>query len=248
MTGQILFPVDFQPEAFRLYDFVHFFSPVDVRFVGFFLSDFEKPPIEGTESLLLQEKLIDEAKRLQVDLSFYKNQKEGSAFWSQSKFADLLVINPFNNSTASAISQTFPDCFFKSVGCPVVLSHNLNEPGKDVVFLLDYDEAGINALKSYLQFFNKKEGCKRITILTVNADVSEIHLEKYLVHHVKKNFSDVGIVPINQTDLLNHAIQIAAKSENSVLIMGKAVLNLLSNEDLLLQAAAQRVSIYYSTT
>ncbi len=248
MKSQILFPVDFQPDAFSLPDLVRFFPHVDLRFAGFFLSDFEKPKTEASEKLVLQEKLSKEAKQLQVEVSFFKNQKEGSAFASQSKFSDLLLITPFNKITASAISDSFPNHFFEWTNCPVALNNSINEPSKDVVFLLDYDEAGIHALKSYLLFFNKKEVDKRITILTVNSDVSEIHLEKYLVHHLQKNFLDVGIVPINQSDLLNQAIQIATRSENSVLIMGKAALNLLSNTELMSQLAAHRVSIYYSNS
>lgn len=251
MKKQILFPVDFQPTSVHLADYARFFAHLDKSFTGFFLKDFVKqqkgkPVSEGDKSSL-QTSLEEEAKHLNLDVNFIKSQPNGNTLLNQSKFADLVLINPVTKDNVNKLTQSFPDHFFEEIGCPIFISEGLLDPYEEILVLFDYDQSGLAALKSFLSFFGKISRKKKVTILTVSPDdAPEIHLEKYLVSYLQKIFDDVGIVPMSNRDLSGQLINFASKLSKPVLIMGRAALNLLKDNELASKVANHHMSIFYS--
>lgn len=253
MKKQILFPVDFQSSPIHLVDYARFFSHVDKSFTGFFLKDFVKqqkgkgPGTNDGDKSVIQASLEEEAKSLNLDINFIKSQPNGNTLLNQSKFADLVLINPITNDNVNKLAQSFPDHFFEEIGCPIFLSEDLLDPYHEILLLFDYDQSGLAALKSFLSFFGKISNTKKVTILTVSPDdAPEIHLEKYLVSYLQKIFADVGIVPMSNRDLSGQLVNFASKLNKPVLIMGRAALNLLKDSQLATQLASHHMSIFYS--
>jgi hypothetical protein len=250
----ILFPVDFQPTLIHLADYAHLFSNVDNKsFSGFFLKDFVKHPknkvvsTSDADKSALQSNLEKEAKALNMEMSFIRSQANGNSLLNQSRFADLALITPITHDNIGQLIESFPEDFFAEVGCPIFLSDDLLHPYEEILVLFDYDQSGLAALKSFLSFFGKESSNKKVTILTVSPDdAPEIHLEKYLVSYLQKIFSNVGIVPMSSNDLANQLVNYAAKLNKPVLVMGRAALNLLNNNELAIQVADHHMSIYYS--
>ncbi len=254
MKKHILFPVDFQPTHIHLADYAHLFSNIDNKsFSGFFLKDFVKHPknkvvnTSDSDKSVLQSTLEKEAKALNMDVSFIRSQANGNSLLNQSRFADLALITPITHSNIGILIESFPEDFFAEVGCPIFLSDDLLHPYEEILVLFDYDQSGLAALKSFLSFFGKESSNKKVTILTVSPDdAPEIHLEKYLVSYLQKIFTNVGIVPMGSKDLANQLVNYAAKLNKPVLVMGRAALNLLNNNELASQVAEHHMSIYYS--
>lgn len=253
MKKQILFPVDFQPSQVHLADYVKLFAHIDkMSFTGFFLRDFVKQTKSKSgnnepDKAAIQSSLEDEAKTLNLDMSFIKSQANSNSLVNQSKFADLALINPITHENIGQLVKTFPDHFFEEVGCPIFISEDLLHPYEEILVLFDYDQSGLAALKSFLSFFGKQSSNKKVTILTVSPDdAPEIHLEKYLVSYLQKMFSDVGIVPMSNRDLASQLVSYASKFNKPVLIMGRAALHLLNDSDLATKMADHHMSIFYS--
>jgi len=252
----ILFPVDFQPSQPHLADYARLFSHVDSKsFAGFFLKDFVKhpknKPVTSTDSekAEMQTTLEQEAKSLNLDVTFIKSQANGNSLLNQSKFADLAMINPITHENIGQLIESFPEHFFEEVGCPIFLSEDLLSPYEEILVLFDYDQSGLAALKSFLSFFGKESSNKKVTILTVSPDdAPEIHLEKYLVSYLQKIFTDVGIVPMSSRDLASQLVNYAEKLNKPVLVMGRAALHLLNNNELATKVADHHMSIFYSNS
>lgn len=250
MKKQILFPVDFKSDM-HLADYAQLLSHVDKKsLVGFFLRDFSRPgKSRGAEQdkHTLQSNLQEEARQLSLDFDFIKNNSTTNLLLNQSRFADLIIINPVMQENILQLNQIFPDHFFDTIACPVFLSENLLMPYQEILVLFDYDQSGLVALKSFLSFFGKVSGDKKVTLLTVSPDDSpEIHFEKYLVSYLQKFFNDVGIVPLNNQNLAQQVMNHATKLTRPVLVMGRTALELLNNQQLATQVADHHMSIFYS--
>ncbi|MCW5910989.1 MAG: hypothetical protein KIT62_07940 [Cyclobacteriaceae bacterium] len=250
MKKQILFPVDFRPGT-HLADYAQLLSHVDKKsFVGFFLRDFSraiKSKNSDQEKNTVQSNLQEEARKLDLDFDFVKSTANTNLLVNQSRFADLIIINPVKHENILQLNQLFPDHFFDSIACPVFLSEDLLAPYQEILVLFDYDQSGLVALKSFLSFFGKVSSDKKVTLLTVSPDDSpEIHLEKYLVSYLQKFFNDVGIVPLNNQNMAQQVMAHATKLTRPVLVMGKTALELLNNEQLATQVADHHMSIFYS--
>ncbi|MCE7863423.1 MAG: hypothetical protein DYG99_07770 [Bacteroidetes bacterium CHB5] len=250
MNKQILFPIDFQTNL-HLADYAQLLSHVDKKsFIGFFLRDFSRQikSKEGDqEKNAIQLSLREEARQLNLDFDFIKTQASTNLLLNQSRFADLIIINPVKHDNILKLNQAFPDHFFDSIACPIFLSEDLLSPYQEILVLFDYDQSGLVALKSFLSFFGKVSSDKKVTLLTVSPDDSpEIHLEKYLVSYLQKYFNDVGIVPLNNEDLAQQVMTHATKLTRPVLVLGKTALDLLNNQQLATQVADHHMSIFYS--
>lgn len=253
MKKQILFPVDFQPSQIHLAEYAKLFAHIDNKsFTGFFLRDFvksakSKSVCNESDKSAIQTSLEDEAKSLNLDMSFVKSQTNSNSLVNESKFSDLALINPITHENIGQLIKTFPDHFFEEVGCPIFISEDLLHPYEEILVLFDYDQSGLAALKSFLSFFGGQSSNKKVTILTVSPDgAPEIHLEKYLVSYLQKIFSDVGIVPMSNRDLASQLVTYASKFNKPVLIMGRAALHLLNDSDLATKMADHHMSIFYS--
>jgi hypothetical protein len=247
---QILFPVDFKSGT-HLADYAQLLSHVDKKsFVGFFIHDFSrtgksKNVVQGKSTV--QTDLLEEARQLNIDFDLIATHSNSNLLFNQSKFADLIIINPVKQENILQLNQIFPDHFFDSIACPVFMSEDLFTPYQEIVVLFDYDQSGLVALKSFLSFFGKISSDKKVTLLTVSPDDSpEIHLEKYLVSYLRKFFNDVGIVPLNNQNLAQQVITHATKLTRPVLVMGCTALELLNNQQLATQVADHHMSIFYS--
>lgn len=252
MKKQILFPVDFQPSQIHLADYAKLFAHIDKKsFTGFFIRDFVKQAKSKSgnepDKATIQTSLEEEAKTLNLDMSFIKSQANTNSLVNQSKFADLALINPITHENISQLIKAFPDHFFEEVGCPIFISEDLLNPYEEILVLFDYDQSGLAALKSFLSFFGKQSSHKKVTILTVSPDdAPEIHLEKYLVSYLQKIFNDVGIVPMSNRDLASALVSYASKFNKPVLIMGRAALHLLNDSTLAVKMADHHMSVFYS--
>ncbi|MBX2915837.1 MAG: hypothetical protein KF856_11265 [Cyclobacteriaceae bacterium] len=250
MKKQILVPVDFKV-GMHLADYAQLLSHVDKKcFVGFFLRDFVrqlKSKSGDQEKSLVQSSLQEEARQLNLDFDFIKNHSNTNLLINQSRFADLIIINPVTHTNILQLNQVFPDHFFDSIACPVFLSEDLLKPYQEILVLFDYHQSGLVALKAFLSFFGKISSNKKVTLLTVSPDDSpEIYFEKYLVGYLQKFFCDVGIAPLNNKNLAHQVITHATKLTQPVLVMGRTALDLLNNQKLATQVADHHMSIFYS--
>jgi hypothetical protein len=247
---QILFPVDFQSGA-HLADYANLFAHVDKKiFMGFFLRDFVKSArIKNTEAdkQVLQQNLQQEADQLKLDFDILKSNSNANLLLNQSRFADLVIVNPLTSENILQLNHLFPDHFFDLVACPVFLSEDVITPFDEILVLFDYDQSGLVALKSFLSFFGKVSSNKKVTLLTVSPDdMPEIHLEKYLVSYLQKFFKDVGIVPLSSKDLAQQVMGHATKLTRPVLVMGRTAIDLLNNQELAGQVTDHHISVFYS--
>ncbi|MBX2895837.1 MAG: hypothetical protein KF763_10375 [Cyclobacteriaceae bacterium] len=250
MKKQILFPVDFQC-GMRLADYAHLLSHIDKKsFVGFFLRDFSrqlKSKAGDHEKNMMQSGLLEEARQLNLDFDFIKNHSSTNLLLNQSRFADLIIINPVTHTNILQLNQVFPDHFFDSIACPVFLLEDPLKPYQEILVLFDYDQSGLVALKSFLSFFGKVSHDKKVTLLTVSPDDSpEIYFEKYLVSYLKRFFNDVGIVPLYTNNLAQQVITHATKLTRPVLVLGRTALELLNNQQFASQVVDHHMSIFYS--
>lgn len=250
MKKQILFPVDFQSGA-HLADYANLFAHVDKKiFMGFFLRDFVKSArVKNTEAdkQVLQQNLQQEADQLKLDFDILKSNSNANLLLNQSRFADLVIVNPLTSENILQLNHLFPDHFFDLVACPVFLSEDVMRPFDEILVLFDYDQSGLVALKSFLSFFGKVSSDKKVTLLTVSPDdMPEIHLEKYLVSYLQKFFKDVGIVPLSSKDLAQQVMGHATKLTRPVLVMGRTAIDLLNNEELAGQVTDHHISVFYS--
>ncbi len=254
MKKHILFPIDLQPTKYHLSDYANLLSHVDKkRFSAFFLKDFTKSTkgkpivINDQDKATLQNSLQEEAKILDLDINFINSQSNSSGLMNQSKFADLAVISPITHDNMSQLIQSFPDHFFEEMGCPIFLTEDLAHSYEEILVLFDYDQSGLAALKSFLTMFGKVSSTKKVTIITVNPDdAPEIHLEKYLVSYLQKVFDNVGIVPFSSKNLADQLVSYAEKLNKPLLVMGRAAVNLLKNNQLATKLADHHMSIFYS--
>ncbi len=254
MKKHILFPVDLQPTKYHLSDYANLLSHVDnKRFSAFFLKDFTKSAkgkssaINEQDKTVLQNSLQKEAITLDLDINFINSQSNTSSLMNQSKFADLAIISPITHENMGQLIQSFPDHFFEDMGCPIFLTEDLMHSYEEILVLFDYDQSGLVALKSFLTMFGKVSSNKKVTIITVNPDdAPEIHLEKYLVSYLQKVFDDVGIVPFSNKNLPDQLVAYAEKLNKPLLVMGRAAVNLLKNNQLATKMADQHMSIFYS--
>ena len=254
MKKHILFPVDLQPSKYHLSDYANLLSHVDSkRFSAFFLKDFTKSAkgkvsaINEQDKTALQNSLQDEANTLDIDINFINSQSNSSSLMNQSKFADLAVISPITHDNIGQLIQSFPDHFFEDMGCPIFLTEDLAPSYEEILVLFDYEQSGLAALKSFLTMFGNVSSDKKVTIITVSPDdAPEIHLEKYLVSYLKKVFADVGIVPFSSKDLADQLVTFAEKLNKPLLVMGRAAVNLLKNNELATKLADNHMSIFYS--
>lgn len=252
MNKQILFPVDFKSDI-HLAEYAQLLSHLDKKsFVGFFLNDFSRSgKLKNTEQdkNALQTNLKEEARQLSLDFDFIKSNSSTNLLLNQSRFADLIIINPVKQENILQLNHIFPDHFFDSIACPVFMSEDLLTPYQEILVLFDYDQSGLVALKSFLSFFGKVSSEKKLTLLTVSPDDSpEIHLEKYLVSYLQKFFKDVGIVPLNNQNLAQQVMSHATKLTRPILVMGSTALELLNDQQLATQVADHHMSIFYSNT
>jgi hypothetical protein len=250
----ILFPVDLQPSRYHLSDYARLLSHVDRKsFSAFFLKDFVKPSKSKTagssdqDKLSVQNTLQEEAKSLEVEISFINSQPNANSLLIQSKFADLAVISPITHENICQLIKSFPDHFFEEVGCPILLSEDIIKPYEEILVLFDYDQSGLAALKSFISMFGKVSGDKKVTIITVSPDdAPEIHLEKYLVSYLQKIFHDVGIVPFSRQNLTDQLVSFASKLNKPLLVMGRAAVSLLKDNQLAKKVVDHHMSIFYS--
>lgn len=254
MKKHILFPVDLQPTKFHLSDYATLLSHVDQkRFSAFFLRDYSKSSkakgsvINEVDKTNLQASLQEEADSLHLDINFINSQSNSSGLMNQSKFADLAIISPITHDNIVQLIQSFPDHFFEEMGCPIFITEDLVNSYEEILVLFDYDQSGLAALKSFLSMFGNVSGKKKVTILTVSPDdAPEIHLEKYLVSYLQKVFEDVGIVPFSSKNLADQLVSYAEKLNKPLLVMGRAALNLLRDNQLATKLADNHMSIFYS--
>ncbi len=250
MKKNILFPVDLQPSRYHLSDYANLLSHIDSkRFSAFFLKDYTKPnkgKSTEQEKAAVQNSLQEEAKSLDLDINFISGHSNSSGLMNQSKFADLAIISPITHDNMGQLIDSFPDHFFEDVGCPIFLTEELATSYEEILVLFDYEQSGLDALKSFLTMFGKVSGSKKVTILTVSPDdAPEIHMEKYLVSYLLKVFDNVGIVPFSNKDLSDQLVTYAEKLSKPLLIMGRAAINLLKNNQLATKMVDRHMSVFY---
>lgn len=252
MNYTILLPVDFAAEGARMQKLAKAFSHLaDKRFSAFFLRDYVRTedvnsPSLAVEKLDLKLALQSEAKALKLDLKFLNDQNSLLALAHQSRFADLLILDPINGDNTLSLDEVPPD-FFSKMHCPLLLSNDLTNECGEIIFLFDYDLRGLAALKSYHALFGEVSHKKKFTLITVSPeDEPGIFFEKCLVNYLQQVFENVGIHPMSRINLTENLVKYASEANKPLLITGQSALALLNDRSLTQRLMKNETSLYYS--
>ncbi len=196
----------------------------------------------------LQLAIEEEAQLLELDINFFNpGVQTPKALMHRSRFADLVMINPFTKESVEQFSLEFPENFFEQLACPVLLSPTSPPFFEEIIILFDYDLSALAALKSFLQLFEKVCLDKRVTVLMVNAtDRPELLLENYFINYIKSSFKDVGVTPMNGINVLQQLITLASHTKRPIIIMGKNAIQLLHNKAFANEMLSNEMSLFYS--
>lgn len=247
---KILFPADFNSAHVDLADYAKLFSHLEKKkFSVFFLSDLirkTKTTYGEMEKLVVVKELETEAKKLDIEVKFIRNQPSTGSLFSQSCFADLVMINPITEETINSFTTTFSEEMLDSVSCPVFLSADLLNPYHEILIMVDFDTSVVAALKSFLLMFGDVSKNKKVTLLTLPPNnEEEICFEQDLVNFVRENFEDVGIVPMKGNNITQQLVVVASGMDKPLLIMGHSARNLFNHETMN-EMAGHNVSLYFS--
>lgn len=252
MNYTILLPVDFAVEGARMGKLANAFSHLaDKRFSAFFLRDYVRTedassPSLAVEKLDLKLALQSEAKALKLDLKFLNDQNSLLALAHQSRFADLILLDPINGENTLSLDEV-PADFFSKMHCPLLLSNDLTHEYGEIIFLFDYDLRGLAALKSYHALFGEVSHKKKFTLITVSPeDEPGIFFEKCLVNYLQQVFENVGIHPMSRINLTENLVAYASEANRPLLITGQSALALLKDRSLTQRLMKNETSLYYS--
>jgi hypothetical protein len=250
---QIFFPADLSSDEFSMRGYADLFAHLKKKtFSAFFLHDFTEPLetnfFSGADRSSLQHAIEEEAELLELDINFFNpGVQTTKALVHRSRFADLVVINPFTMESLEQFSIEFPENFFEQLACPVLLSPSRPPVFDEILILFDYDLSALIALKSFLQLFEKVCKNNRITVLMVSAsERPELLLESYFINYVKTSFVDVGVTPLNGANVYQQLITMAGHSKKPLIIMGKNAIQLLHNKAFITEMVSHEISLFYS--
>lgn len=246
----ILLPVDYSAKDFRAQDYAKIVSHLESKhFAAFFISDYLR--IKSDASRLgrsdVYRSVESAAKKLKLDLKFITCPGSLPSLWYQSRFADLMILDLLTLDNARALNRLHAEKFFDDFGCPILLSGSLPEDQEDIIFLFDHDPSSLVALKSFLALFGEISKNKKLTVITINSsDGPGVYFEESLIHHLQQIFKNVGILPMQKTDIVSHLISFAAKATKPILIMGNLAQGLFNQESSAEALVMNKVSVYYS--
>jgi len=250
----ILLPVDFAPQGTSMESVAKAFSHLaDKRFSAFFLKDYvgqgaSHSPSAEVEKLDLKLSLQSDASKLNLELKFLNDQHSLLALAHQSRFADLLLLDPLNQDGVVSLSE-LPVDFFEKMHCPLFLSNDMTHGYEEVIFLFDYDLKGLAALKSFHALFGEVSHKKKFTLITVSPeDEPGIFFEKSLVSYLQEVFENVGIHPMSRVNLTENLVSFVSKQNKPLLIIGQSALALLENKSLAKRLMKNETSVYYSNS
>jgi len=250
----ILLPVDFTSQGTRMENVAKAFQHLaDKRFSAFFIRDYvgpgsSHPPFADVEKLDMKLAMQSEASKLNVELKFLNDQNSLLALAHQSRFADLLLLDPLNKEGVVSLSE-LPVDFFEKMHCPLFLSNDMTHEYEEIVFLFDYDLKGLAALKSFHAMFGEVSHKKKFTLITVSPeDEPGIFFEKSLVSYLQEVFENVGIHPMSRVNLTENLVSYVSKLSKPLLIIGQSALALLENKSLAKRLMKNETSVYYSNS
>jgi len=250
----ILLPVDFTPQGTRLENLAQVFSHLeDKRFSAFFLKDYvghgsSHAPFDEVEKLDIKLALQSDATKLNLELKFLNDQYSLLALAHQSRFADLLLLDPLNQEGVVSLSE-LPVDFFEKMHCPLFLSNDMSQEYEEIIFLFDYDLKGLAALKSFHALFGEVSHKKKFTLITVSPeDEPGIYFEKSLVSYLQEVFENVGIHPMSRINLTENLVSYVSKLKKPLLIIGQSALALLENKSIAKRLMKNETSVYYSNS
>ena len=255
MYTEILVPVDSTPGGIHISDYSSEFSHLDSkRFSGFFLRDlFSKSekskidPVVEVARIELENGLQAEAKNLNLPFKLLDCQNSLHALVYQSRFADVMMVSPFNSEMASYFERLFPDKLLSGIHCPLYLFSKNTDAFQEIIFVFDCSLSSLAALKSFVAIFGEKYKGSRITVVTVCSEEElGVYFEKCLIDYVQSIFSDVGILPMSNQNFMGSLITYCAKSSKPLLIMGQSALELIGSKELLNRIAKEEISLFYS--
>ncbi len=254
MNYTILLPVDFTPHRTRIENLAKAFSHLaDKRFSAFFLRDYVSQvsvhsPAAEVEKLDQKLALQSEAATLNLELKFLNDQSSLQALVHQSRFADLLLLDPLNQEDGVSLND-LPVDFFEKMHCPLFLSYDMTHEYEEIVFLFDYDLKGLAALKSFHALFGEVSRKKKFTLITVSPeDEPGIYFEKSLVSYLQEVFENVGIHPMSRINLTDNLVSYVSKLKKPLLIIGQSALALLENKSIAKRLMKNETSVYYSNS
>ena len=254
MNYTILLPVDFSAHGPRMEEVAKIFSHLaDKRFSAFFLRDYGTQgslhsPAAEVEKLYMKLALQSEATSLNLELKFLNDQNGLLALANQSRFADLLLLDPLNEVGTISLGE-LPVDFFEKMHCPLLLANDMTHEYEEIIFLFDYDLKGLAALKSFHALFGEVSHRKKFTLVTVCPDDEPgIFFEKSLVSYLQGVFENVGIHPMSRINLTENLVSFVSTAKKPLLIMGQSALALLENKTLADRLMKNETSVYYSNS
>ena len=254
MNYTILLPVDFTPQGTKMEGLAKAFSHLaDKRFSAFFLRDYIgsgpiHSPSAEVEKLDMKLAMQSDASKLNLELKFLNDQSSLLALAHQSRFADLLLLDPLNQEGVVSLSD-LPVDFFEKMHCPLFLSSDMTHEYEEIIFLFDYDLKGLAALKSFHALFGEVSRKKKFTLITVSPeDEPGIFFEKSLVSYLQEVFENVGIHPMSRVNLTENLVSYVTRQKKPLLIIGQSALALLENKSIAKRLMKNETSVYYSNS
>lgn len=246
----ILLPVDFSAKEFRLEEFANAFDHLPLKhFSAFFIHDYLRLKSEAlkVDRPEVQKKAESSAKKLKIDLKFIHCPGSLPSLWYQSRFADLMMLDLQAPDSAHMLNLLQTEKFFDDFACPVLLKGCKPQELDEIIFLFDHDPSGLGALKSFLSLFGDAAKDRKLTVISLNSSEGPgIYFEKSLILYLQQIFDNVGLLPMNKTDIEKNIVSYASREAKSMLIMGKTGKQLFEKEPNIKALMASEISLYYS--
>ncbi|MCU0419746.1 MAG: hypothetical protein MUC38_08820 [Cyclobacteriaceae bacterium] len=221
MAQTILIPVADGADGKPLADYLTLFDQAeDRKLAAFFVDDMVGPAAlslrQHWQREQVREALEREAQGASVDFHFL-SAAEGHLDWAlQTQLADLLVLVGVGGREAAANAR------LDHVRCPVLLSAPWPFCYEHVFIVFDATASLLTAFKSFLLFFGTTARHRPVTVLSfVASSTRAIQLEKFFIHHVRSQFSNIGIMPVHPeewADVLAHEVQ---RAPRALIVLGQ---------------------------
>ena len=148
---------------------------------------------------------------------------------SESRFADLLVMDPetsFNHSAESLPSPLARDVL-ANAECPVVLSPHVFHGIEEIVFCYDTSKSAIFAMKQFTYLFPQFAE-KKVTLLAATRFVKKLDEKEHVGAWLKNHYSQIGF-EILEGQASDELFKYFLGKQNTFVVMGAYGRSALSN-------------------
>lgn len=122
---------------------------------------------------------------------------------------------------------------------------DLQEFPKEIIFVYDYHETSIDAIKEFINNFELRNAKVIAIFLNDHLKRNPITREKIVVNFLLQSFPDVGILVSDTENLQRDVKRVCCEFDNSVLIMGKPASNIILNKNILLDFLNLNLSYFF---